>query len=453
MCRDDLGLRRQILLSRVSKRPRLARWQLVWLVALVAAGMAAGVSVAGGDPDWEGTEPENISSGMSRAWQSVVAAGPPGRIVVAWSGQESAEAPWNIYARRSDDNGHTWSVRRVISETAYESALPDACTVGDRVFVTWVDQKTVGGENVVIYEAEVGTEGARFIPSSIPLSSTQPRLAAGTDRLHVVFNAGASILHAMRPLTATAWPTAMGVHTSTAALGPWFPALAAGPDGETLHVVWQERGFGEWTIMYMRGKANGAEIDWEPARILSLRATEVFYPDIAADSAGNLHIVWGEAFGTGGLAQRGQYVRYTRCNAAGGECLSPAIRIDDEPVRVNQDNPTYTAPCLALLEREDQAKVCVAWHGFREGGFSEDVLLSCSLDRGESWSAPQNVSRGTDAEGISIAPSIAFDASGQLHSVWQEHTADMGPSVVYDYQVFYSRAVLRVFMPIVARHG
>lgn len=455
MFRNGLGLRSRARVLGVSKRAWPARWQMAWLVALVAVGMAAGVSVAAGDPDWEGTEPEHISVGMSTALRPAASAGPSGRIVVAWSGQESDEDLWDIFVRHSDDDGHTWSAPEVISGTAHESALPDVRVVGNQAFVAWVDQKTRGGENITIYEAEVGATGARHISSPTPLSlaSTRPRLSAGAGRLHVVFNAGANILHAMRPLAATAWPTAARVYTSTSAFAPWFhmfPMVATGPDGETLHVVWQEQDIGKWTIMYMGGKLNGDQVDWEPARILFLSATEVFYPAIDADSAGNLHIVWNEAISA--VGHREHYVRYTRCGAAGDECLSPAIRVDDAPVRINEDSPTFATPSLALLEREGRTEVCVAWHGFREGELSEDVRLSCSLDQGQSWSAPQNVSRSTDTEGISVAPSIVFDAFGRLHSVWHEHTAAMGPSIIYDCQVYHSYALSKVFLSFVARY-
>jgi hypothetical protein len=449
---DDFTSQSHVLVPGGSRQARLTRLWLTWLVALLAVGMTVSVSIAADDPDWGGSEPENISnSPVNRAWQSVIAGDPEGRMVVAWSDQSVEGAHRNIYIRRSDDNGHTWSVPEVISETARESALPDVCIVGGRSFVTWVDQLTVGGQNVAIYEAEVGASSVRRIPSATTLSSTRPRLAAGSDELYVVFNAGANILYAARPLAATAWPTAMAIYTSTAALGPWFPMLALGSDEETLHVVWQEIDFGQWAIRYMRGKLNGAQVDWEPAHTLALRAAEMFYPAIAADSSGDLHVVWGETVGTGGLEQRDQYVRYTRYDAGTGQWGTPAVWVDDEPVRVNRDNPTYTAPGLALLERDSQVQVCVTWHGFREGD-AEDVLLSCSRDGGQSWSSPQNVSHNSDTGAVSIAPSITFDGAGQVHSVWQEHSAAMGDSVIYDCQVYHSYALSKTFLPFIVRN-
>ena len=459
MHQDHLGPRLQDLPARAARRPRSVRWQLVWPVALVAIAIAAGVSFAAGDPDWGGTDPENLSnSPTNRAWQPIVVACPPAGLVVVWGDQESLEAPRNVYFRRSDDNGRTWSPREAISGTAQDSLVPGVSVTGSRAFVTWVDQSLV--ESDVIYEAEIGAGPARCVPSPVPVSSTRSRLAASSDRLHVAFNAGASILYATRPLTATAWPTATQAYTSSATLLVWFPALAVGPDGETLHMVWQEvdgewtgEWTKEWTVMYGRGEVSGGEVSWSPPLTLSMGSTELIYPAIAADSGGNLHVVWAEVVGAGDLQDQDQYIRYSRYDVASSEWISAAKRIDDDPVRVNRDNPTYTAPSLALFERDGRVEVCVAWHGFREGGFAEEVLLSCSRDQGQSWSAPQNVSRSTDTvEGISIGPSIAFDAAGQLQSVWQEHDASMGDSVIFDYQVYHACALgNKVFLPLVAR--
>ena len=430
--------------------------RLAWLALLLVGGVAAVAAVTASDPDWTGAQPANVSNSLlNRAWQPVLAAGPAGRMVVAWSDQNAAEAARNIYVRRSFDNGHTWSAPQVLSETAFVSALPDAVAVGNRDLVAWVDLRTIGGENMAIYEAEVGAGKGRLIPSPTRLTSTQPRLASGAGTLHVVFNAGYNILHAMRPLTATTWPTATRIYTSTGSTFPWFPALAIGPDGKTLHVVWQDWDFSmdKWAIMYRRGTVDGAAVNWTSPYTLATESIELIYPDIAADSRGNLHVVWGEVVGLGSLAEQDQYVRYARYDVATSQWISPAVWIDNNPVRVNTDNPTYTAPDLALREKSGQVEVCVAWHGFREGemSFAEEILLSCSPDGERSWLPPQNVSRSPQAEALSLIPSIAFDTAGQLHAVWQEHNQEMGSSVLFDYQIYHSFALVKGFLPLIAR--
>lgn len=447
--------RPRFLLSRVGAHARPTR-QLAWLALLLVGGLAAVAAIAASDPDWNGTQPQNMSNSLpNRAWQPVIAAGSAGHMVMAWSDQSTAGSPRNIYVRRSFDSGHIWTAPQVLSATMRTSAFPDAVAIGSRDFVVWVDQQGVGGPNVAIYEAEIGAGKGRLVPSPTGLTFTQPRLATGASTLHVVFNAGSNILHAMRSLAATAWPTATRIYTSPGNVVSEYPVLATGPDGKTLHVVWQDYDlmFSKWTIIYKRGTVNGAAVNWTSPYTLATGGIELKYPDIAADSRGNLHVVWGEVVGPGNLQDRDQYVRYTRYNVATSQWISPAVRIDNNPVRVNTDNPTYTAPNLALREKGGQVEACVAWHGFRAGGmsFAEEVLLSCSPDGGRSWPSPRNVSRSPQAEALSLIPSIAFDASGQLHAVWQEHNLAMGGSVVFDYQVYHSWALSRRFLPLVGR--
>jgi len=46
--------------------------------------------------------------------------------------------------------------------------------------------------------------------------------------------------------------------------------------------------------------------------------------------------------------------------------------------------------------------------------------------------------------------SAVFDASGRLHVVWQERA---GENVRDDYEIYYSRAMSRVYLPLVMRSG
>ncbi len=421
-------------------------WPLAWLLALLMAGLMVSVVVAAAsDPDWDGTVPENIShSDQLRAWQPDIALDSSGRVVVVWSDQRSGDR--NIYT--ISDDGGTWSEPQVIRETAESSWYPDVLAVGDEIFVAWVDLDTT------IYEAgktAIGTWETRQIPSPVSLFGTQARLAAGAGRLHIVFNAGetvSEIYHASRTLTETAWPTAKRIYTSTA-WGSWLPALAAGPNGETLHVVWQDHHALGKTIMYMSGTVSAADVDWSSAITLSTGITSSRWSDIAVDSSGTPHIIWGEQ-GGGGYDE--QYVRYTRY--ASGSWIEPAERIDPIPVQANKDSPSYIAPCLALWEKGDQETVCVAWYGFRAGDpQAEDVLLRCSQDGGDTWTSTQteNVSHSSEEGwGISFMQSAVFDASGRLHVVWQERA---GENVRDDYEIYYSRAMSRVYLPLVMRSG
>lgn len=445
----------------VNKWARPPHWRLVWLVALLAAGLMVGVSVAATDTDWDGTEPKNISeSPLNRAWKPVIAAGPSGRMVVAWSDQRWEGGSQSIYTASSDDNGRTWSTPTVVIDTVDRSALPGAVIFGDQVFVAWYDQASTYPYTTTTYEAEVTTRAVRRIPQPPSSTSTRPSLAVGAGKLHVVFSGGTSnkpdIRYATRPLQATAWLTATVVHTHThTGTGSWNPALAVSSEGKTLHVVWEERASkSERAIMHMRGEVNGDGVDWTSPLTLSAGITLSLWPAIAADSGENLHVVWVEQLAEEEeeeLYEKDQYIRYVRYEAASGS-WSTAMRVDPEPVRVHMSNPTDSAPSLTLLDADDHVTVCVAWHGFRKGEPvepAEEVLLSCSQDGGQSWAAPQNVSRTPGAEALSIHPSITFDAMGQLHGVWQER---VGESAFFDYQIYHTHALSRVFLPLVVRN-
>jgi hypothetical protein len=97
----------------------------------------------------------------------------------------------------------------------------------------------------------------------------------------------------------------------------------------------------------------------------------------------------------------------------------------------------------------DQVRLCIIWHGFRLSGLAEEVLLSCSMDGGTSWSSPENVSRTPGSTEMSIRPAVALAASGHLHVAWQER---LGPDPQWDYQVYYARSAPEVAMPLIARH-
>lgn len=434
---------------RVRGRGQRVRWWLVWLVVLLTTGMAAGVCAAVSDPNWRGTKPKNVSeSNPDLAWQPAVAAA-SGHVLVAWSDQETQGEYRDVHVSQSDNAGFTWSTPEVISATTFDSLLPDALFVGDRRFVAWID----GQPPKAIYETEVGTTSVRAIPSPVQLTGTRPRLAVGAGRLHVVFNAGvpdSQVYYTSRALADTAWPTAKRVYTSTGGGASWMPALAVGPDGETLHLVWKEYTIEVQVIMYMSGTVSGDSVSWFPAVTLSEGITTSVRPALVVDSTGTVHAAWGEV-GPGGRTEE-QYVRYARC--INGSCTS-AVRVDAGRVMVNDEDPTFVTPDLALLEEDGQVTICVAWHGFREGGAAEEVLLSCSDDGGQSWSSSYNVSRSPGDVGypdVSIMPSIASDEMGQLHGAWQERVNAEGKDSYYE--VYYSRTLGNlVFLPFVTRNG
>jgi hypothetical protein len=418
---------------------------------LAAAALATSVALAEtstSDPDWAGSPPENISqSDTNRAWHPDIAADASGEAVIVWSDETAADGRDIYYASGA---GGIWSSPQVVSDTAHDSLFPYVLAVGDRYFVAWIDDLSPGKH---VLESQIGTGATREIPSPVAPEYVQPCLGASTDRLHVVFSGSdrniPDLYHSSRPLLGTSWPLAERIYTSTAVYGSVHPALAIGPDGSTLHLVWENKDTDLRSILYMSGTISGAAVAWSPSITLSTGITLSIRPDIAVASDGDIHVVWGEV-GEAGYEYE-QYARHVRYDAGIGSWDLPAVRIDPVLVQVHQDSPTYIGPAIGVWQAGGgDTQVCVAWHGFRAGDpGAEEVLMRCSSDAGETWAGGTvNVSRSTTQSGweVSIRPLIAFDSGGTVHAVWQERA---GSNVTEDYEVFYSASWRQVFVPLI----
>lgn len=453
MHQNDLSPRLEI---RASMHARSAlRWLLCLLAQLLALLAVGGVFAATSDPIWPGTTAECISHGdQDKAYEPDIAIDSSGRLIAVWSDERGGGR--DIYTATNDGSG--WSAPQVVSATVVDSWHPKVLAVEDQAFVVWIDPPITVTEHGRLYEAEIGAGTVRPITSPVDVAASQPGPAAGGGRLHVVFAASDStipdIYHASRLLTETAWPTPTRIYTSTAPRGSWWPALATSHDGATLHAVWENRESQfERSIGYMSGTANGAAVSWSSAITLSTGITAAIHPAIAVDSSGNVHVVWAEM---GPAKHSEQYVWYTRYDTASSTWTTPT-RVDPVSVEANQMNPTEVAPSLALWE-DSQVEVCVAWYGYRTGDYiAEEVLLRCSPDGGSTWSSlTRNASRTTtdNEDEVSMRPAIAFDATGHLHVMWQEHPSGAGDQNKVYYEIYYAAELMNKFyFPLIRRDG
>lgn len=430
------------------------------LVAMAAIVLTTSIVIAATDPDWTGTAPRNISqSETDKALHPAVAAGLSGEIAIAWNDIPSGESNSDIFVARSSNQGRSWGSPTRVSSTAAKSRLPDAIIVGDKVIVAWTE-KYSHNEKTTFTVNEADLESSSHLipvpevdtPSDI---STGPRLAAGPDRLHVVFNAGydygnegSHVFHSSRALTEETWPEANRIDTFSDESISWFPALAVSPDGQELHVVWERLANTGRTVWYAHGTHSDPPVTWSSPRELPTSGSSV-KPDVAVSANGDVHIVWGET-GAEPLSYRIRYCSYEPNQNA---CSENEL-IDQGPVYINAINPTEPAPRLSLWEDESRIRLCVTWHGFREGN-AEDALLSCSPDGGETWESPTTMSAfsGGGALGLdpSIRPSIVFDPHGTLHGVWQQRV-DIVSAEPY-YEIYYAHNLHTVFLPLTVRNG
>lgn len=435
-----------------------------WVVAaglLLTAGLFSADRVSAADPDWFGATPRIVSTGSSQqAWRPDVAVGPSHQVVVVYSdGPRMTQR--DIYAARSADGGRSWSAPSAISTTVAGSLLPDVLFAGEQLVAAWVEQ--AADVTFTIATARYSPATDRWLMQPVPMTPGQaaprPRMAAGAGRLHMVFNAGSEaspdIYYTTRLLTSTVWAAPTLAYTHTDVSGSWYPSIAVSPDGQTLHMVWEERTSAlERQILHTTAAVTSAGVDWHTTvAALSSAGALSLWPAVAVGSEGVPHVVWAEeTIGASSAcgATREHYIRYTRRDAGTG-LWQAALRIDANPVCANEPNPKDLTPALALAAlRGGGYQICVAYHGFRPGGSAEEVLLSCTPSSPLGWSAPQNVSQSYASSAMSIFPALGSDERGRLYMAWQEQAGDNAQT---DYEAYYARSAWDLFLPTSRRQA
>ncbi|MDD3719628.1 MAG: DUF5719 family protein [Actinomycetota bacterium] len=199
------------------------------------------------------SEPLNLSANSDENWNPQIAVGPDDHPHAAWEGYDGSE--WQIFY--STDPGTGWEAPVLISTTSNYSYNPKiALDSGDNPHAVWTGYDQGDSASNVFYAANPGTGW------EVPLIlSTVPIIEDGS-----VFNED--------------------------------PQIAVGPDGRP-HAVWGGNdGLGE-QVFYSTDPGTG----WEAPALISTSISsavlapqtgrETEDPQIALDSGGYAHVVWG----------------------------------------------------------------------------------------------------------------------------------------------------------------
>ena len=172
----------------------------------------------------------------------------------------------------------------------------------------------------------------------------------------------------------------------------------------TIYCVYSKSPNGAWQIYIKKSVDDG--LTWTGETLLSTYAgmdtrTQVV-PAIAADSSGNLHVVW-HGFATGFAKYQ---IWYTKFNGIWSE----TVRISDKD-GMTGDHQRY--PSIAVDESDN---VHVVWDGVATG-FALAQIYYTKYDG--SWSAPLRISTLALMQNYEQAQaSIAIDSLGYLHVTW-----------------------------------
>ena len=206
--------------------------------------------------------------------------------------------------------------------------------------------------------------------------------------------------------------TDAGLTWSAAQRLTWTPALdqysaIAIDSSDTVHVAWEDdTATNEYEIFYKKSTDGGAS--WSPNKRLTWTISSGSYePAMAPDSGNGVYIAWEDAYA-------GNWEIYCRDSTDGGTTWSATKR-------VTLTSGSSYSPAIAL---DSSDAVHIAWYDDTPGNY--EVHFARSTDAGATWSATQRL---TWNSGISAEPQTAVDSSNVIHVVWYDDTS--GDNEVY----------------------
>lgn len=180
------------------------------------------------------------------------------------------------------------------------------------------------------------------------------------------------------------------------------PEIAIDPS-DAINVAWQDTAPGASGIMFSRSTDGGQS--FSQAKRISTGTGPATEAAIATDAAGRISITWVDE--SPGHAEA-YYARSTN----GGTSFSDPVNVSHFP------NGDIHKPTVTIF----QNTVYVA---FQNGDlFGEEtiknrqVFLTRSVDAGESFEQPEQVSSAENSRGRAHSPAMVVDSRGVLHIVW-----------------------------------
>ena len=208
-----------------------------------------------------------------------------------------------------------------------------------------------------------------------------------------------------------------------------YPAIAAGMNG-SLHVVWDDDTDGMWgtdeEIMYRRYSPSSG---WSSVAVISDTLAQnpwigwgnSFYPDIAVNAAGTIHVVWEDKTANAHWGTDGE-IMYASC-AAGG-AWTPAIVISDGYNGSYWNTGVCEEPAIAA---GPNGTLYVVWE---DRSFSPYFYGACyaQYTPGIGWS---NVTLLSERDHMVTLTDVSVGDDGVVQVVWADQYYSDPPQIGY----------------------
>ena len=209
----------------------MKRFKQIFIIVVISLLLFS--ALAYGD-SWTGNKRLTNNAGNSSSPATAVDGS---NIYVVWD--DNTPGNYDIYFKKSDDGGVTWSPNKRLTTNA-GARYPSIAVNGPNIYVVWTAYATPGSFEIYFKKSDDG--GVTWSPNK-----------------RFTNNAGIS----------------------------WLPAIAA--DGPNIYVVWQDDTPGNYEIYFKKSDDGGAT--WSANERLTNNAGTSSYPAIAVDNS-NIYVVW-----------------------------------------------------------------------------------------------------------------------------------------------------------------
>jgi len=207
---------------------------------------------------------------------------------VAW--QDNRSGNWEIYYKRSIDNGLTWGSDTRLTSDSNISEYPSVTAFRSNVFVAWDDNRTGNYDIFVKKSADNGATWTQKQLTTNTASQKYPSIATYGYDVHVVWtdfrNVGNDEIYYRRSLdSGGTYKAETRLTTSTGS--SLYASVAA--RGKTVYVVWQDYKTGQWEVFFKDSPDRG--LHWTADRILSAQPNYSGMPSVSV-AGDNVYVAW-----------------------------------------------------------------------------------------------------------------------------------------------------------------
>jgi hypothetical protein len=313
-------------------------------------------------------------------------------IHVAW--HDDRDGNYEIYYKRSIDNGENWGLDTRLSNDSASSVYPCIAIANSNIHIVWCDARD--GNREIYYKRSTDNGenwGSDIRLTNDPDTAKHPSIAVSGENIHLAWydnrDGNYEIYYKRSTDNGENW--GVDARLTFDSNPSRVPSIAV--FDSSIHIAWDDRRDGNYEIYYKRSTDNGE--NWGLDTRLTNNSNYSIIPSIAVSDS-IIHIVWNDHNGNGVI-----YYKHSTNNGLNWEpeaCIS-------------QLSSAYFPVVTA-----SGSNVHAGWYNILDMSNTE-IYYNCSVDAGENWG---DEIRLTDCGWYSQKPSIAVSDT-TVHVVWNDN--------------------------------